>query len=352
MPCRSLASESPSSAVERVGARWWSGLLLFLAACGSGGGPDPAAERSLVELERLAFVPSGRLVISGLPGLRMAGPHADCSVPEPLVFDLFEMTRAEAARFDGDLPDAALSWEDAALLETEPERADEPAPLSLSNARAIAELRGMRLPTTREWLHVALGGRGRLSPFPWGRAKAYSGGNTLELGLGGPTIVGSFLGGRSRPFGCYDLVGNLAEWTEGVVPGYDDLPVRPETYLEGPWSKLFRSVMGGSYATRLEETYEFDLTTSGELRFYAKLVGVDHRSPDVGARMCAEAADYLVEHAARWPSARNARERVARVGARWAQEGREASLIALVDELAEAHPELVALAWLVEGARR
>ena len=48
--------------------------------------------------------------------------------------------------------------------------------------------------------------------FPWGDEIDKPRCNTVELGAGGTTPVGAFPDGIS-PFGCYDMLGNVWEWT-------------------------------------------------------------------------------------------------------------------------------------------
>ena len=85
--------------------------------------------------------------------------------------------------------------------------------LDQNQAWTVARAYLGRLPSLEEWRYAVGGDIG--FRFPWGNREANpSYANTSELGLRERTRVGTFESGRDPTGqGCYDLIGNVAEWT-------------------------------------------------------------------------------------------------------------------------------------------
>jgi toxoflavin biosynthesis protein ToxD len=76
--------------------------------------------------------------------------------------------------------------------------------------RSQVEGRPFRLPTEAEWEKAALGDQGTF--FPWGDELNSVRLNNYLAGVGTTSAVGIFADGVS-PYGCYDMAGNVYEWT-------------------------------------------------------------------------------------------------------------------------------------------
>ena len=337
----------------RAAARRVSALALAgLAGC-AGGAEGASVSEELLELERLEFVPAAPSFLTDHSFLGLLDRFADVSLERALVVDRFEVTRGDVLRWGLGAASGGTSSvgfvTDGAQVSSKTR--DWPAYLTFAEARELGALRGMRLPTPKEWLYVATGGRGY--QYPYHQSTPQSGfANTRDLKLGRPAIVGSFEKGRSKAFGCYDLHGNVWEWVDGVVPGRNDIGVLLESATD-PRTQVedqLASAMGGSYQSPTQRTFQRAFG-SFPITFLAKLLDKRTLRPDVGARHVADAETYLLARAGRWGDDRESRARVRAVGAVWADTVGRGRVVSFLEGLGDEGDVPVGISRLLEGAR-
>jgi len=132
----------------------------------------------------------------------------------PYAIDITPITNAEfaefleAAKYKPRHPENFLKhWKSGA---PPPGKEDHPVVyVDLDDARAYAKWAGKRLPTEEEWQYAAEGPEALR--YPWGHEMKQGACNAGQTG--DTTSVTAFPQGRS-PFGCYDMCGNVWEWTE------------------------------------------------------------------------------------------------------------------------------------------
>jgi hypothetical protein len=131
----------------------------------------------------------------------------------PFFLDRFEVTRGDWREFYESAAGRAAQAPQP-HIDAPGDDALPMADIELAQARAFAAWRGCRLPLAEEWW-FATTANGRYA-YPWGDSDDASRANTHELGIGRAVPVGTFESGRASASAPYDLVGNIAEWTESV----------------------------------------------------------------------------------------------------------------------------------------
>ncbi|MGQ4646378.1 SUMF1/EgtB/PvdO family nonheme iron enzyme [Lyngbya aestuarii] len=124
--------------------------------------------------------------------------------------------------------------------------------VSWYEAEAYAKFVGKRLPTEAEWEKAASWNpaTGNRCTYPWGEAPPNQQRCNHDNVVGQTTPVNAHPAGQSA-YGCYDLLGNVWEWTSSWFDdhkGFVSYPYRgySQAYFDGQ----HRVLKGGSWATR------------------------------------------------------------------------------------------------------
>ncbi|MCP4152416.1 MAG: formylglycine-generating enzyme family protein, partial [bacterium] len=95
--------------------------------------------------------------------------------------------------------------------------------VSWYGAKAYSRWAGKQLPSEQEWEKAARGKDGAI--YPWGDTFEPERCNSEESKIGGTSAVKQFPKCQS-PYGCFDMAGNVWEWTDSYYEEEDDsLPV-------------------------------------------------------------------------------------------------------------------------------
>lgn len=200
-------------------------------------------EGKILEDILMVKVASGEFTMGGKQVWEEDTPHRIIST-DAFLMDRFPLTNAQYQRFidDGGYEKRGYwskegwKWKEEYDV-SEPRFRNNPefsvlsAPvvgISWYEAEAYAKWAGKRLPTEQEWERAARGDRDARE-YPWGEDFEKDRCNS-EMVIG-KTPVGSYPGGIS-PHGCYDMAGNVWEWTESL-------------YEKG---ERYRVVRGGSWS--------------------------------------------------------------------------------------------------------
>jgi len=122
--------------------------------------------------------------------------------------------------------------------------------VSFYEAAAYCKWANKRLPTEAEWEKAALWNDKKQikTEFPWGNEKPteeYA--NLLESNIWNCSEVGCYENGKSS-YGCYQMIGDVWEWTSSEFVGYPGFKSGFEEYND-KWFTNQKVLRGGSFGT-------------------------------------------------------------------------------------------------------
>ena len=124
--------------------------------------------------------------------------------------------------------------------------------VSWYEAEAYAQFVGRRLPTEAEW-EKAAGWDAQMkkkSRYSWGEVQPNAKTCNHDTLVGHTTPVNACPTGQSA-YGCYDMLGNVWEWTASWFEGYEGFKSYPyRGYSQVYFDRQHRVLRGGSWATR------------------------------------------------------------------------------------------------------
>jgi serine/threonine-protein kinase len=179
---------------------------------------DPSAAKQPPHTPKnMVFIPAGTFIMGSESEFSNERPRRKVHL-DAYYMDMYEVANAEYKEFV-DATGHPVPYKNAFWAEPfnwrngtyPPGKGDHPVVLvSWKDAAAYAKWAGKRLPTEAEWEKAARGTDPRI--WPWGDAWDVNRCNTKESFVNSTQPVYLHAKGKS-PYGCYNMAGNVMEWT-------------------------------------------------------------------------------------------------------------------------------------------
>ena len=221
-------------------------------AYGAKGEPAPEAAKLAIVPGEMVFIPAGEFIMGTNNKDSIAYPEHKVYLPAFWI-DKYEVTNSQFLEFsinEGYTGEGAKEGRDWRLFLTPDKGLFPVVYITWNDAAAYCKSVGKRLPTEEEWEKAARGTDGRV--YPWGNEWGEKRVNTYEFGPSKPTAIGQF-GDDVSPYGVYDMLGNVQEWTASWYMTYKGNPKKDPNS-----GQKFRVVRGLSsrYRGRLGKLYD------------------------------------------------------------------------------------------------
>jgi formylglycine-generating enzyme required for sulfatase activity len=187
----------------------------------------------------MTYVPAGEFMMGRDDGDDYERPAHKVTV-KPFFIDVHEVTLSDYMKFI-----RATGYKYTVL--PAPKTQHPASQVTWDDASAYAKWAGKRLPTEEEWEFAARGTDGRR--YPWGNELTSDLANVDRVS-GGIADVGVFAG--QSPFGVYDMVGNVWEWTASELKAYPEGQLPANLTTDGDLGPVLKNhelkvIRGGAY---------------------------------------------------------------------------------------------------------
>lgn len=165
---------------------------------------------------------------------------------DPFYIDVYEVTNGQFAEFATETDyEIEGNWREFYSLGRELYPVIN---VTWEDARQYCEWAGKRLPTEVEWEAAARGSEAY--PYPWGEEFNANYSNVLNYGVQNTLEVGQVREDKS-PFGAYDMLGNVQEWTADTFRAYRGSKAAGNPAFSG----RYKSVRGGFFQARGDKIF-------------------------------------------------------------------------------------------------
>jgi iron(II)-dependent oxidoreductase len=232
-------------------------LVVALSACGGKEEAEPETTEAPVEESapqkvsgEMVLIPEGEFIL-GTDDKEHFAYYPDRKMSLPAFYiDKYEVTNMEFMDFsiaENYVGEGAKENKDWRIF-MRPETVDHPVVyITHNDAVAYCKYKGKRLPTEFEWEKAARGTEG--TRYPWGNNWDANRTNTYELGFERTVAVGQYQ--DVSPYGVYDMMGNVQEWTSSEYKPYKggrkDPNSTPGMRVLRGLSYFYRGRMGSIY---------------------------------------------------------------------------------------------------------
>ncbi|HYW72337.1 MAG TPA: bifunctional serine/threonine-protein kinase/formylglycine-generating enzyme family protein [Pyrinomonadaceae bacterium] len=188
----------------------------------------------------MTYIPGGEFMMGRDDGDEYERPAHQVTV-KPFFIDVHEVTLGDYMKF------VRATGHAYTLMPSQNELQHPASQITWDDASAYAKWAGKRLPKEEEWEFAARGTDGRR--YPWGNEWNKNLAN-VDRANGRIESLGVFAG--QSPFGVYDMIGNVWEWTASELTAYPGGQLPAQLAADADLGAVFKNhqlkvIRGGAY---------------------------------------------------------------------------------------------------------